>query len=430
MKVEKSILMISFYSYPMNAGGVVRINSLIDYLSSKHVKLYLLTVKPKYYPDFSIDTHENKKWDKINIIRTKVFMPSSKKIIDNVYSTKNAKWKSVLKKVLKNIILPDKEILWFPYLLVELIIFRIKKLKIDSIFVSSPPASHLLFGYYASRILKSKLFIDIRDDLFGNDNVHLANSVNKMFLKHIEKKTFQHSEKVFLVTEESKELYKKRYPELFAKLILAPNGFVEEKFKGKLIKGNNVDYPLKFVYFGSLNNYRTPYYVLKAIEKLNENFQLNQKLQIHFFGHFTGQSVSILNEYKSRYPEIIFVNSYLKNEEYFSTLENFADVLLVFQSPLDGGKTAVPGKVYEYFRTCKHIFVMSVEGATVNICKSYFNKTIVPYSNIEEIQKSINTVLNNLHLINRYPDENDINFINRFNRKFIYNNIFQFLILD
>lgn len=423
---KRNVLVISYYFYPLNDGGTKRVNEFVKFLFKNNIDFEVFTVKEEYYYYNSKNTsYEDWMYKKVKRFRS--LLPKNKRFVSNIYSMKRiSKVTKLIKKIIKYFIIPDKEIFWLPFLLK---ILFLKKKKYEAIFASSPPFSNVIIAYILSMIYKSKLYVDVRDDLFGNKNIHICPSrVHEWLLSIIEKIIFKKAEAIFVATEHSINLYKSRYPKFTSKFYYIPNGFLKEDFKNIRFNSNCSNFykksnKLSIGYYGSLNNYRTPESLFKAISEINyKDFIIN------FYGYLIGKSRELFDYYKDSVGLNLVYNGYLEGEKYYNSLLYDDDILLVIQSYLDGGITAIPGKLYEYFYTKKVILIITVEGATKELAKKYSRSVVANYNDIDDIKKALKYVYNNYSVLkNVNIGENEISFIESFERTRLYSKIIKIM---
>lgn len=422
-KVKRRLLICSYYIYPMKGGGLTRVNEFLKFLQGKLWDTTVLTVDPAYYPpDLTTNGTESDVYSNVDFKRTATLMPRSKAVVNAIYGGQRSGIKRRIKKFIAHLILPDKEVLWIPHALKA--IYRMKATVTPHlVFASSPPFTNFLVGYLAARIWNVPLVVDVRDDAFGNGNKHIVlNVVNRSILKRLEKMVFRRADKIITVTEESAHLYRLRYPSMADKLIVVPNGYAEGHLQAAPWSAQSHSGPIILGYFGGLTRYRTPVFLFEALEQLfNEDNIFRQQFLIRIVGKITGVSTNLVDDFTMRYPENIQVLPFMSSEDYYRSLNEDSALLIILQVKEEGGTTAIPGKLYEYFRTFKPILVMSVAGATPAMARKYFNALVVPYNDTEQIKQALRTIVNTKEqMLNKKPTPEDEAFVRQYERRVLY----------
>lgn len=134
------------------------------------------------------------------------------------------------------ICIPDQFIGWVP--LTVLKGFKLMKAHgIDMIYVSCKPFSSALIGLFLKFLTGKPLVLEFRDPvspLFLNStDTYYRRMPTFRLTKKIEEMTLKHADKLILVTEETRELYKSFFPFVIDKTSVIYNGFMEEYFHEK-----------------------------------------------------------------------------------------------------------------------------------------------------------------------------------------------------
>jgi len=421
----KNILFISYYFPPYSGGSIIRVHNFVKYLPQFNFRPVVLTVDENYYEKIYYDYSLLNEYPKfIKIFRTKSLEPRGGSIKDKVYGLKeNNKFDkfiiSVFKKIVSNLFIPDYHILWFPYALIRGYKI-IKKNDISLIFSTSPPFSSNIIAYILSKLSGKPFVLDYRDDWVGNE-FYSRGKIRKILEKKIEMLIVKDASKVITATKESINLFRKKYPNIHnSKFFCIPNGFDPEYFSSFLIangKKNKIkkNQKIVFVYTGSLTIKRDPYFFLYSIKEITkENPYIKNYLSIFFIGFCHYSHKELVK--KLGLTEIVIFKDNLSPGETAKFLIENADVCLIFQREIEGGKTAIPGKLYEYLASRKPILCMDENGATsrlLNGIGSYLNANYYDTVKIKLLLKEIISNYKNISKEYEWSEE----FINNFSRK-------------
>ena len=397
MKKDKTVLVVTYYFPPSGGGGINRIHNFVKYLSRFGFCPLVLTVRDKYYENTYTPTGLLDEYPKeVRIYRTnsfetggtgsfkrKIYGVKAKSAVDKIFF-------SVIHNEITRKLSRDRALLWLPYAVLRGVkIFR--KKGFDIIFSTSPPFGNNIIAYLVHKITKKPFILDYRDEWVGNEfycpkSNHLQFAIEKR-LEHI---LLKEASKVVSVTQESISLFREKYPDIEDnKYEYLPNGYDPEYFKEDY-KGRRDSDKIHFVYTGSLTERRNPEFFLTAVRELvEENNFLKDKIKIIFIG-FTHYKYKELVDSLGLKENVSFMeNQSPKGVARF--LQEKTDVCLLFQRGTEGGKTAIPGKLYESMASKKPILCMDDNGATTKFLKKLgVNQDLIcDYKDIEKIKNAV-----------------------------------------
>ncbi|MBD3232568.1 MAG: glycosyltransferase [candidate division Zixibacteria bacterium] len=397
----KKVLVLSPYFPPYGGGGIIRVHNFVKYLPENGYNPVVLALKPQYYENlYSIKDLEREYNDSVKVFRTPGLEPVAKEIKEKACGVKEKSYRdkillSILKKVANTFLIPDRMILWSPYA-IKRGIEIIREENIELIFSTSPPFSTHLLARALSKLSGLRYLVDYRDDWVGNSYFGTSyNAVRRSMEKWMEHVILKGASGVVTVTEESSELFRRKYPDLdIGKIRLIPNGFDPDYF---LSRSGDSDVSrnggrINFVHTGSLTSKRDPIYFLTALrDLLREEPDYANRIKISFLGF-------VHHKHQEMIKEIGLNGSYyqrhnLAPEEVASFLKNEADVCLVFQRRSEGGSTAIPGKVYEYLASRKPILCMDDNGATTKLLSNIGSNLNVAYDDVKSIKVQLKTII-------------------------------------
>ena len=421
----KKVLVISYYFPPYSGGSVMRIHNFVKYLPSFNFYPLVLTLDENYYEKLYYNPSLLNEYSKIvKIFRTKSLEFKSGNIKDKVYGLKKKNildrfFLSIIKKIVSNTLIPDYHILWLPYALLKG--HRIiRRNSVDLIFSTSPPFSSNIIACLLSRLSGKPFVVEYRDDWIGNEFYNVGKTKNALE-KKIEMLIIKSAAKVITATYNSIELFRGKYPNIDSnKYFCIPNGFDPEYFDNFLVKGLlkyriHDDQKFVFTYVGSLTIKRDPRFFLYSIKEIiEEDPTIKQRLGFVFIGFCHYKHKELVK--RLGLEKIVSFISQLSPSETAKFLQEKTDVCLLFQRRSEGGKTAIPGKLYEYLASRKPILCMDDNGATTKFLKSLGLDFNADYEDFKKIKTLIKEIINNYQEIaNKYIL--DLKFIDNFNRK-------------
>ena len=221
-----NLLCISYAFPPISSPGALRVYHFAKYLArQENYKVDVLYCNNGY----SSMVDRSQTWDIGNIRAMAVDdLINKNSFVKNKLSADKIK-KNNLKKLLKVLVFPDRDITWF----LNLLKANIKNKKYDYIFCSYPNITNLIAGYYFSKKFNVDLIVDMRD-LWVQDSSFLKKNMFRRFLeKCIEKRILKHAKKILTVSQFNAEQLNNIYGE---KVSVVYNGFDDDKFKDLLVE--------------------------------------------------------------------------------------------------------------------------------------------------------------------------------------------------
>jgi len=408
----RKVLIVSYYFPPYGGGGIIRIHNFVKYLPKFDFLPIVLTLKEKYYEKtYSIPGLLNEYSKEVKIIRTDSFEPKGGELRDKIYGLKRKTfWDrlflSLMKNTVNKVLMPDRTILWTPYALLKGREILIRD-GINLIFSTSPPFSSNIIAYLLHRLTGKPFILDYRDDWVGNKFYGDSSDYLRFSLeKRLEYALIKSAAKVISSTNESIELFKSKYPDINEnKYQCIPNGYDPEYFKKvyprNSFKKNPQSQPkINFTYTGSLTIKRDPCFFLCAVnELLKENPSSRDRIRISFIGFAHYKHKELVETLGLN--DIVSFQENVSPKKVAKFLQEESNVCLLFQRESEGGKTAIPGKLYEYLASEKPILCMDDNGATTEFLARIGSKLNVNYEDIGKIKQLIKTIIRNYQELKR-----------------------------
>ncbi len=361
----KKVLIITYYWPPAGGPGVQRVLKFAKYLPKFGWQPIILTVKNGEYP--AIDTTlENDIPENCIVYKTNSLEPNNlyKKITgmkseDNipvaVLSEQNVNWKKKIANWIRlNLFIPDAKIGWIP--------FAVKQGKKiieehdpDIIFSSSPPPTVHLIAKKLAKWSGLKWVADFRDpwtDIYHYDEIN-KNTIAQNYNKNLEKKVLSEADKIFTVSSNIVEIFKKK-TDLKDKISIIQNGYDPDDLENIPNNYNYLEFTIS--YLGKINNQQVPnnfFRILKELTKENKEFQ--NKLKLQFIGNFCDNIRESIRE-NNLTGNTDFL-SYLPHDKALKKISKSACLLLLIPNAKNN-KGILTGKLFEYMGMGKTIIAI------------------------------------------------------------------------
>lgn len=380
---RKSVLIVSYAFPPTGGAGVQRVVKFVKYMRKYGYEPTVLTVENPSVPlqDKSLFCDIP---DGVATIKAKTLEPSYKVKQRVVLKTKG--WKRYVEKLVRNVLVPDPQLLWLPGLIKKA--FSLRKNCFDLIFVTAPPFSALIAGVFLKFILKRPLIADFRDEWVGwlagsswsgaGSDRRLSFAVEKAMEKFVVKR----SDAIITASPGYISAFNKKYNDLSdEKFRCIMNGFDPDDFRALSSeeKYNDILDKDKFniIYMGTVWSATSLKYFLDGIEDMKSK----RDVTITIIGRIVSIEESSIDIHENL--NIVKLN-YLPHGEAIS-LASQADALLVTLAPVQGAERIIPAKIFEYMALQKHIISIIPEGSTYDILSEYSGSIIVDPLDKEKI---------------------------------------------
>ena len=398
----RKLLLIAYFYPPLGGPGVQRPAKLVKYLEQFDVFTDVITVK-----DIVFHSTDNKllKEDKAHkIIRTSSFdlMSILKKISKPktnkaVYFNTPEKYK----KIIRNVFPIDDKIGWLPFVM-KAGKKLFKKNKYDAVMATMGPYTSGIAAYKLAKKNKLPLIIDYRDHWTLNPYITFVTKLHKRYSKKWENKILRFASVITVVSKTMKKDLIREFGEVLKnKIKVIYNGWDADDFSNFVIWKNE---KLVIKYIGNFYGYRTPKYLLKALELLQSRGQITDDILIEFTGNYYSETIDYI--VNSKVAHMIKINSQIEHKDAIKSLMN-CDALLLFIAS-HKGKGVLTGKLFEYLRSGKEILAMvPPEGEAAEILRHNKHDLICEMEDIEMIAKNF---LKLIKILNKKSKKRKINF--------------------
>lgn len=406
----KNILLIAYYYPPLGGAGVQRTLKFAKYLYKFGYNVSVLTVEDISKGSVRDESLKYESLDGIKVFRAKEgevnffvslanrainkrnVVSTEVKITNSVVNKKSFKFK--LKKKAKNIFLnlyrsmsiPDDKVSWKKEA-VSLGKKIIKEENIDIVYSTSAPYTCHLIAYDLVKAANIPWVCDFRDPWASNPFVDYPWFV-KNINDNLERKVVKAADAVISVSQPIIDDFILNYKdEDTSKFKVITNGYDEEDFCNY-----NADIkPDRFTitYNGTLYGKRSPSNFLAAVNNLiAENKIDKDKIIIKFVGEIGRDAKSDINNFTSKFENVIQCIDYLPHKESLRQIENSSALLLIIESG-KGSEGIYTGKIFEYIRSGKNIIGVVPNGVAKDLIIETNTGFCCHPEKIEEIEDAI-----------------------------------------
>ncbi|MDF2933229.1 MAG: glycosyl transferase family 1 [Chryseobacterium sp.] len=371
----KKILIITYYWPPAGGPGVQRWLKFAKYLPEFGWKPIIFTPENPSYPllDESLvkDIPEN-----LEIIKTKIWEPyqlaeklnkSNKKFKAGQFDVgNNQSWKSKLSIWVRgNFFIPDARVFWVQPS-VKFLEQYLKINTIDVVVTSGPPHSlHLIGLRLKNKFPNIKWIADFRDPWTEISYYKHLKLTNKSDKKHrqLESEVFKNADITLATSYTDAENFRKNG----ANAVCITNGF-DESDAEKTLK-HSISQSLKqekftLSYIGVLEQLRNPENLWKSLDDLvKSNADFAENFRLKFVGRIDDKILQSIES--SSLKNHIDNLGYLSHDKAIDEMAN-SSMLLITNFPNESSKGIIPGKIFEYLATGKHIISFGPNEADVS----------------------------------------------------------------
>ena len=419
----KKTLIISYTFPPIIAGGTWRAFKFVKYLPENNIMVDVLTSEI-YEGQVKDDTLLYELDTSVNIYRVRDRFLNEKSIQfrqelytgigDKLKRRKISIKNRLLLLIRNNILLPDTSILWCVKIFFKTLFLNYKK-KYDVIFITSPPFSLLVLGFWIKKILKIKIIIDFRDPWtqWFNTVASYESKVRKRFGHWMEKKVIIKADKVITTTPGMTQ-YLLKYVDDNDKIKISTiyNGADPEDFSD-IEPYNFKKYTI--VYTGLLNEtFYSPLTLIEVLKDLKKSKpELSDQFQLLILGPINRSISEIL--ISNNLDDIIIMKGILDHSTVIEYILG-ADLLLLLLSEGFTDYFTISGKLFEYIMSQNEILALiPKKSAAGEILSEYSRASIINPNDFSEITNFLLNWLNGKYSLKLNAIDESI--MSKFNRK-------------
>ena len=374
--VQKKVLLVSYSFPPSNAPAAQRAFYFAKYLPQNNIEVSVLTTS-KNISSLGYGNSMNTQGMKI-IDTDSSIQSANNSIVHPSITSKNIIKSGWLKKILVQLMIPDRGIIWLPKALKFGSDF-LRNTDVNCIFATAPSFTNFLIAYLLSKRFNKKLICDFRDFYMVNGLFKRIFPLN-LLDKILENKIVKASSHLIFISKNMKAVYENEYPFIQNKSTLIYNGFDDSDYQNiKAVETSNDK--LKIFFAGSLyfesQHPRDIFMLLDALETLVNNKSIpKEKIEIKIAAfihpdlmmeierHFMFNSIKLLG--------------IIKREDVLLEMQQ-ANLLwhILGNSKQDVG--AIPIKTFEYIASEKPVIFFVPKGAELGEIATEFNLGYICY---------------------------------------------------
>ncbi|KPK63070.1 hypothetical protein AMJ83_08325 [candidate division WOR_3 bacterium SM23_42] len=222
--------------------------------------------------------------DDVEVIRTESLDPARVlyRIGMKQYAAK--RWHGPIKQTIN---FPDNKIPWVPFAY-----STGRNVSFDFVFVTAPPFSAFITGYYLAKSTSKPLILDFRDAWLEFPFMPYKGALQKRNVRYWEEKVVEHADLITVVDNNIKHSLTDRYPEISNRIHVIPNGYDPDDFV-------QLEMPAKFTiaYIGTIRRERDPTNLMRAVEKSRtEQGIATTDIMVKFIGHIEEEYLRSISE--------------------------------------------------------------------------------------------------------------------------------------
>lgn len=286
--------------------------------------------------------------------------------------------------------IPDHQIFWIPFAVLQ---GRkiVKKHNIKTIFVSSPPNSSQLIGYFLKIFTNVKWIADFRDPIVGNIAAthliyptDLLSKLEKWILEAFEKLVIKNADVAIANTETHRRELENKFN--LDKFVTIRNSFDEDDYKG-ISRGKYEQFTISHI--GSMYGLRKADILFKAVKNLEESLAPEAlNLRILFVGNSdTALKQCVIKHGIEKYVEIKGMVSHKRAIKIMMR----SHLLLLIKATGKGSLGQIPAKFFEYLGAQKKILYIGPEQSEVAQIINKFRYGFTITDNNDEILRVLRT---------------------------------------
>lgn len=397
------VLLMAYFFPPCAEGGVLRARAFAKHLPSYGWQPFVLTVNDDYYAPFTKDEEMIQEFaGNVTIVRTDSLEPKgslAKQLQANVYGVgSSGQWfdkyaKGILRQIYRNLVIPDEHIFWLPHAL-RAGLRMIRQYQIDAIVCTTPPHSAAIIAMLLSRLSGKPLVWDVRDDWVGNPLFDAGPWHRSASARFFERRLVNSAAAVVSVTDESIAAFKRKHPHVSPdKFHLLRNGYdAEEIDELRSEIDTDARQKLRIVYTGTLGRTRTPVYLFKALQELQNQFDLDDILQLDIYGYSRNDFAEV--------SQGMGLGNVVKFHGFVSRRESLrqilmSDVALMIIPEVEGSSLAIPGKLYEYMGTGRYVLALCPpSSAAARVVREYGAGIVAPQHDVSVLREVLIQIIN------------------------------------
>lgn len=393
------VLVIAYYFPPFGGGASERFHCFVKYLPAFGITPLVLSVDEAYYEDIYRDQELLAEYPpEVSLYRSSVIFGNklkqqkSRALLGAVGRGVGSNLNLTFKKFIKQLIVPDEQVFWvLPALVKARQIFRNNDIR--AIVATAPPFSSHLVGAMLSWKYGVPLLLDYRD-LWHLNPAMLGKGIHAELNGLIERVILARADAVSCTNQAAADALKGHYGLAPWKVHVIENGFEALKIAAVMrsVPDNQSQGKIRITYLGSLTKERTPIYFLGAFKRLIAEYP-QRDLEVVFVGYTSAEHRKLVDE--MGLSNWVHFYGTVSKEVALDIMCNQSEILLILQRSSEGGRTSIPGKLYEYLGTGKPLVCVDEGlGITSRFLQEFgLINCIAEYKDEEGIYKILQSII-------------------------------------
>ncbi len=224
--------------------------------------------------------------ENIEIVKTESLDPARILYLIGMRTYRPKIWQKPIKNAIN---FPDNKLPWLPFAYGAGL-----KLAYDHIFVTAPPFSSFMTGYFLAKRTDKPLILDFRDVWLEFPFLPYKGKIKKQFVSYWEEKITKSASLIISVDENIRDKLIEKYPYISEKIFVIPNGYDPNDFA--VVQKSNI---FTIAYLGTIRKERNPQIFLEAMEDLiTQNKIPENDVKVRFIGHIEDYYLNKIKKYK------------------------------------------------------------------------------------------------------------------------------------
>lgn len=351
------MLMVAYEFPPLAAGGVMRTVKFAKYLVRAGVSVHVLAPRNPAAVDRDASLLDD--LDGVHVHRTHSF-----ELRDTGWGWMD--WR--IRRIWQPLAFPDAKALWAVPSIPKAVKL-VRRFGLDAIYTTSWPYSSHLVGMAVQRYAGAPWVADFRDPWTRHHNYGPTSGRRHERIVRLESAVCRKADRVLTTTDSATESFRADHSDVdAAKFVTIRNGFDEDDFVGEASSSDD----FLIVHAGSLYGTRSPVSFFRALgDFLERRPEARDCTSVRMLGAWNDRDRDCV------IPECVRFEPWVSHADAVMWMRR-ASVLLLVQHRDQAVGLTVPGKLYEYMASRRHILGVSVHrGENERLLKGYGNSTVL-----------------------------------------------------
>lgn len=367
------ILYLTYFFPPL--GGIAPIGRVksAKYLQKFGIQPVILTVKPVHYFAYDFDLLDELppsvpvyRTGSLDLNRFLYIAKNIKQLVKRNHSARSvgfhpSVFNEGVKSVIRSCIPIDDKIGWIPFAFTKGLEI-INKSDIKGIMVPIPPYNPALTGWLLHKLTSLPLILEYEDlwTLIPHPLHH--NPFFKILEEWTERRILRDVSYIIVTAPTARKKMRQKYPFLNKTPIdVLYYGWDKDDIANLNFNKKPTNRAVKIGYAGAFYGYRTPKYLLEALQELLAHKIITKgDFELHFIGNFSPEIQKLFNNH--RICDIIKVHPFMPHNQCLEFLTQM-DYVAIFLGGKEKNHGVIPAKLFDYFAIKVPIIGLCHEGS-------------------------------------------------------------------